>query len=238
VTITGNFGNVTATWRFRNIKAGLFAFKSGPYTKNNEVSLKDFSSIENALRIARGLDIVSAVISGPPSVQNDEDKRALKRDLAFSDVDTVLLLDKKCADFFTSGRSIDEVRDTLRAVLGNVKINSAEGSSAIASTAGSGSGAAAVITLYSPFFADDGNTRAGVAAGYHFNPSTGRAEELFTGLYPRQYRALTVLHEFAHALGIIPPDRATVDGSGRTSQANDALMFDKCGKGLSKLKDR
>jgi RHS repeat-associated protein len=166
---------------------------------------------------------------GPDSDPTD----LLKKEKAFGDADTVLLQDKKCRNFFTKGRSLDEVRDILRELRETTTIDNTPRYTGIAGT--SGQGRAARITLYQPFFANDGTTRQGVDAGYHWNPSSGRYEELFTGLTPRQYRALIVLHEFAHALGLIPQDRPSVDPTGKTSQANDALIDDKCGKGLNNL---
>jgi hypothetical protein len=89
----------------------------------------------------------------------------------------------------------------------------------------------ASLKLYPPFFADDGTTQAGMLAGYNWNPARNRYEELFTSLTPRQYRALTVLHEFAHALGLIPSDKDSKD----QSQKNDAKIFEKCGSILDAL---
>jgi len=87
------------------------------------------------------------------------------------------------------------------------------------------------LNLYAPFFADDGTTESGMLAGYHWSPERGRYEELFTSLTPRQYRALTILHEFAHALGLIPSDKNSKD----QSQKNDDKIFEKCGAILDKL---
>jgi hypothetical protein len=102
---------------------------------------------------------------------------------------------------------------------------------AIAGTSNSGKGMDARLTLYAPFFADDGTTEAGMLAGYNWSPSRNRYEELFTSLTPRQYRALTVLHELAHALGLIPSDKDSRD----QSQKNDAKIFEKCGSILDAL---
>jgi hypothetical protein len=156
---------------------------------------------------------------------------------AWSDANSVLQLDKKCRDFFRKGRTLEEALNVLQGFGESAAIDLTDRYTAIAGTTNSGQGSAARLTLYLPFFADGGGTRAGAAAGYHWSSTSNRYEELFTGLYPRQYRALTMLHEFAHALGIIPSDRATIDKSGTQSAANDALINEKCGKGLNNLPD-
>ena len=90
------------------------------------------------------------------------------------------------------------------------------------------------LKLYAPFFADDGSTQAGQMAGYHETPD-GRWEELHTSLSPRQYRALVLLHEFAHALGLIPSDKNDKRVMDSQSQRNDATIYEKCGKFLASL---
>jgi hypothetical protein len=81
------------------------------------------------------------------------------------------------------------------------------------------------LRLYAPFFADDDTTADGKAVGYAWSPARGRYEEVFTGLTPRQYRGLIILHEFAHALGVIPSDK----DDPKQSDKNDETIFDKCG---------
>lgn len=51
----------------------------------------------------------------------------------------------------------------------------------------------------------------------------------------RQNRALTILHEFAHALGIIPRDAPRVDPTGQQSFANTQTLYEKCGGAIEAL---
>ena len=45
----------------------------------------------------------------------------------------------------------------------------------------------------------------------------------------------TILHEFAHALNLIPEDSLRADPTGQQSQKNDAIIDEKCGRGLNRL---
>ena len=132
-------------------------------------------------------------------------------------------------EFFTNGRSIAEVAKIFKNFWDTAKSDSA--AKAVASTSAPRQGMASRLTLYPPFFAQDGTTQAGMIAGYVLSPERNRYEEQFTGLTPRQYRALTVLHEFAHALGLIKDDN---DGSDQSHQ-NDKLILEKCGAILKAL---
>lgn len=155
---------------------------------------------------------------------------------AFGDAATVIAPIKgrknPCLDFFTQGRTLAEVTKIFSNFWSTVE--SDPSAKAIAGTRNSGEGMGARGTLYAPFFADDDTTAAGRSAGYMWSPSRGRYEELFTSLTPRQFRALTILHEFAHALGLIPKDR----DSRQQSEKNDQTIYEKCGKGLDRLPEK
>ncbi|HWN11915.1 MAG TPA: hypothetical protein VNO50_21990 [Pyrinomonadaceae bacterium] len=133
---------------------------------------------------------------------------------------------------FSQGRTLTEVSkifDNFRRT-----IESAPSVKAIAGTRNSGEGMGARGTLYAPFLADDDSTAAGRSAGYIWSPARRRYEEIFTSLTPRQFRALTILHEFAHALGLIPKD-----ADNRTQrEKNDQTIYEKCGKNLDRLPDK
>lgn len=168
--------------------------------------------------------------ANPATPQNPNE---IKINQAFGDASSALAARQRkyrsCLDFFTQGRSLAEVSKIL---LNFWKTAEPDPSAkAIAGTSNSGQGMAARLTLYAPFFANDGTTEAGMLAGYNWSPTRSRYEELFTSLTPRQYRALTVLHEFAHALGLIPSDKDSKD----QSQKNDAKIFEKCGSILDAL---
>jgi len=171
--------------------------------------------------------------SGLRSLQ-PQDPNELKLSRAFGDASSALAAHQKrfrsCLEFFTQGRSIEEVSKIFQNFKKTATIE-ASSANPIAGTTNSGTGMDARVTLYAPFFADDGETEAGMLAGYKFEPVRGRYEELFTSLTPRQYRALTILHEFAHALGLIPSDKASKD----QSQANNDKIYEKCGAILDKL---
>jgi hypothetical protein len=154
--------------------------------------------------------------------------RLLKTRHAFVDADTVLLLDKSCQSFFTKGRSLEEVQKIL-STLGKAVVYDAD-REARAVTSNSGQGANAKITL-TPFFFSNDSSRV----GYYFNPTEKRYEHREYGLTPRQFRALTILHELAHALGLIPKDRLSVDRTGTQSDQNDDTINEKCGIGLGNL---
>jgi YD repeat-containing protein len=152
---------------------------------------------------------------------------------AFGDAATAItpIKGKKnpCLDFFTQGRTLAEVTKLFQNFW-NTAESFPDSSKAVAGTLNSGKDMDARLNLYAPFFADDDITAAGRAAGYIWSPARERYEELFTSLTPRQYRALTILHEFAHALGLIPSDKNSRD----QSQKNDDTIFEKCGTILDK----
>ncbi|HLA12819.1 MAG TPA: hypothetical protein VJ023_19690 [Pyrinomonadaceae bacterium] len=92
----------------------------------------------------------------------------------------------------------------------------------IAGTTNSGQGMAATLRLGNAFFSEGPPV-------YHWSPVNNRNLETTTNLTPRQYRALTILHEFAHALGIIPRDGPAADPSGTQSERNNQTIYEKCG---------
>jgi RHS repeat-associated protein len=168
-------------------------------------------------------------VSGP----NDQNTQMLNH--AFADASSAIAPWKRgknpCLTFFTQGgRSLEEVSKLFSNFWKTAQMNPSAAPS-IAGTTNSGQGMNARVTFYAPFFANTGETEAGKLAGYNWEPARGRYEELFTSLTPRQYRGLTVLHEFAHALGLIPSDK----NGGSQSQTNDQTIYDKCGKFLSSL---
>ena len=174
-----------------------------------------------------------ARFSDPSGFCPQNPNELLKIGQAFGDASSALTARQRkyrsCVEFFTKGRSLDEVSKIFQNFWKTAETDPT--AKAIAGTSNSGQGMAARLTLYAPFFADDGTTEAGMLAGYNWSPERRRYEELFTSLTPRQYRALTVLHEFAHALGLIPSDKNSKD----QSQKNDATIFDKCGAILDTL---
>src|SRR5438045_2956450 len=107
----------------------------------------------------------------------------LKMNRAFADASSALAPKKRgknpCLDFFTQGRSLEEVSNIFRNFWDTVTANPYSAPS-IAGTVNSGQGMNARLTLYAPFFADTGETEAGMLAGYNWEPARGRYEELFT----------------------------------------------------------
>jgi hypothetical protein len=158
----------------------------------------------------------------------------IKVNRAFGDASTAMAPTKEgknpCLEFFTKGRTLAEVSQLFRNFWNTVQSNPFSAPS-IAGTVNSGQGMDARLKLYAPFFADDGTSEAGMLAGYNWNQERGRYEELFTDLTPRQFRALTILHEFAHALGLIPSDK----DSKEQSQRNTETVFNKCRGMLERL---
>jgi len=160
----------------------------------------------------------------------------LKVNHAFGDASSALAAtrgaSKACQDLFTKGRSLAEMTAIFQNFW-NTAESDPSSMAGIAGTTNSGQGMNARLRLYAPFFADDDTTAAGKAAGYAWSPARGRYEEVFTGLTPRQYRGLIILHEFAHALGVIPSDKDP-----KQSEKNDETIFDKCGAILGGLPDK
>ena len=149
----------------------------------------------------------------------------LKKNLAFGDADTVLTLDKECREFFTQNLSLGEARSILGSLRDKSYYDSSLAANTVAGTIGSGGGRNSTITI-GPNFTSD--TR-----GFAYDPTAGRLMHLEYGLTPRQTRALTILHEFAHALGLIPSDAK--DPTGKLSEQNSDTINEKCGLGLQNL---
>jgi RHS repeat-associated protein len=174
--------------------------------------------------------------TGGPTV-DPQNTNLLKISHAFGDASSALAAtrgaSKGCQDFFTKGRSLAEMTAIFQNFWNTVESDPSS-APAIAGTTNSGKDMNARLKLYAPFFADDDTTAAGKAAGYYWNPATGRYEEIFTNLTPSQYRGLIILHEFAHALGLIPSDK----DDPKQSQKNDETIFEKCGAVLGGLPDR
>jgi YD repeat-containing protein len=139
-----------------------------------------------------------------------------------------------CLTFFTKGRSLEEISKIFANFWHTAQSNPYSAPS-IAGTINSGQGMNARLHLYAPFFANTGETQAGKLAGYNWEPLRNRYEELYSSLTPRQYRALVILHEFAHALGLIPSDKDDKRANGSQSQKNDEKIYEKCGDFLSRL---
>lgn len=153
----------------------------------------------------------------------------IKTNTAFSDASKAIgkkkgLKKDPCKDFFTRNHTLEEVNEIFKNFWNTLNSDSSS-MRAIAGTINSGKGMEARLNLYAPFFADDDTTEAGKLAGYTFHPTRKRYEELFTSLTPRQYRALVVLHELAHALGLVKSDK----DSAAQSQKNDEIIFERCG---------
>jgi hypothetical protein len=152
----------------------------------------------------------------------------LKQNQAFGDADTIILLDKSCRNFFTQGRSLKEVREVLSTFASTAKYDASLGA-VRAVTEGSGQGIKARIKLSDYFFSNDSDRI------YSYNPTAKRYEDVDFGYTPRQFRALTVLHELAHALGLIPKDGRGADRTGKQSGINDATIDKQCGGGINNV---
>lgn len=183
------------------------------------------------------------VIAGYEIVSNDFPMRAMipqnstdliKINHAFGDASTGIsqVKGKKdpCHDFFTQGRSLEEVSAIFSSFWKSAFHD--ERAAATASTANSGHGLAATLRLGNAFFADD-NSVPGTGLSFSFANNMYLSDAY--QLTPRQNRALTILHEFAHALGLIPSDNPTVDPSGKQSAKNDAAIYEKCKNILNSL---
>ncbi len=128
-----------------------------------------------------------------------------------------------CHDFFMQGRSPKEVEAIFSSFWKSAFHD--ERVAATAATANSGQGIAATLRLGNAFFADD-NSVPGTGLSFSFANNMYLSDAY--QLTPRQNRALTILHEFAHALGLIPSDNSKVDPSGTQSAKNDATIYEKC----------
>jgi RHS repeat-associated protein len=143
---------------------------------------------------------------------------------AFSDASTSLSAWQRkyrsCRDFFTKGRSLEEVSKVFRHFRDTAVFNPKFPS--IAGTTNSGQGISATLELGPAFFSDGPPV-------YQWSAVNKRNLEITTNLTPRQYRALTILHELAHALGLIPSDNIAVDPTGEQSEKNNQTIYAKCG---------
>jgi len=169
-------------------------------------------------------------VGGP----SDAQMRTLNQ--AFADAGSAIAPWKRgknpCLEFFTSGRSLEEISKILKNFWNTASV-APNDQHAILGTRGEGMDAR--VTAYAPFFAQNGETVAGKLAGYDWSQVNQMYLERFTNLSPRQYRALGILHEFAHALGLIPHDGNDTRGVGSQSQKNDQTIYQKCGKFLDSL---
>lgn len=138
---------------------------------------------------------------------------------------------KKCLDFFTQGRSLDEVLDILTNFNATATYAPSIGK-AMASTANSGGGMTATLKLGDAFFADDNSVPG---TGLSWSHANNMYLNDATQLTPRQNRTLTILHELGHALGLLPSDNSKVDPKGEISAQNDAMIYEKCGAMLDSL---
>ncbi len=82
-----------------------------------------------------------------------------------------------------------------------------------------------VINLYPAFYSTEQRT---------LSVKNGNTESIIT-FTPRQFRALTILHEFAHALELLDRDDDAKDRTGTVSEENNRRIFEKCGKVLAAL---
>jgi YD repeat-containing protein len=136
------------------------------------------------------------------------------RDLAFRDVAQVLQQDRDCAKFFgaLNKQQIQRLVGTVERLQQNSQIKMRFGH--VART--EGKGRSAVITLGQPFF---GNAAFAVSKIVPTDPRLGRAE--------------TILHEIAHAFGLIKKDG---EGSPEDqADKNDVIIMKHCGKGIAKI---
>ena len=165
----------------------------------------------------------------PMAPQNTTD---LKINHAFGDAATAISQKRgqkkdACKDFFTQGRSLEEVSKIFKSFWQSAVYDPSL--AAMAGTKNSGQGMAATLRLGSAFFLDQDNGTQGT--GLSWSPVNNIYLTTLTNLTPRQNRALTILHEFAHALDLIPRDR----DDPRQSIKNDAIIYEKCGHILDSL---
>lgn len=150
----------------------------------------------------------------------------LKINHAFGDAATAISQKRgkkkdPCKDFFTKGSSLPEVTKGFANFWQSATHDPRWGG--IAGTSNSGGGMAATLRLGTAFFLDEDDGTQGT--GLTWSPVNDIYLTKLTNLTPRQNRALTILHEFAHALGLIPSDR---DNPAK-SAANDATIYKECG---------
>jgi hypothetical protein len=124
-----------------------------------------------------------------------------------------------CLEFFTKDRSPREVSKIFANFWSTAKYDPTLPH--IAGTTNSNKGMDARLQVGNAFFSDGKPV-------YHWSAVNNRNLEITTNLTPRQYRALTILHEFAHALGLLRPDGGK-DLSGTQSEENNRIIYEKCG---------
>jgi YD repeat-containing protein len=169
-------------------------------------------------------------------VSQDLDPYLIKINHAFGDAGRALSETKgkkkdPCLEFFTQGRSLKEVQEIFKNFWQSAAHDANE--QGLAGTTNSGGGMAAYVKLGNAFFLDEDDGTRGT------DLSWSPVNKIYTtnafSLTPRQNRALTILHEFAHALGLIPRDNIKVDPTGAQSKKNDATIYNKCGHILDSL---
>lgn len=138
----------------------------------------------------------------------------------------------KCRDFFTQGRSLEGVKEVVKHFWRSATYDPAL--PAMASTRNSGQGAAATLRVGQAFL----TTIPFQGTGLSWSAVNKAYLTTLTNLTPDQNRSLTILHELAHALGLIPSDRPEVDPTGTQSKKNDELIYGKCGAILEMLPPR
>jgi len=149
---------------------------------------------------------------------------------AFGDASTAISRPNRerspCRDFFMQGRTSEEVNAIFKNFWNSATYDPRL--SDPASTKNSNQGMAASMRVGPSFFINKEPV-------YDWSPVNNMYLERDTNLTPRQYRALLILHELAHALGIIPRDRPNFDSTGQQSLKNTQTIFEKCGSQLDAL---
>ena len=143
--------------------------------------------------------------------EHPERWRILKN-LAFADAKDALLADARCRRFL--GLSRQQVTGLVRALWRKAQYAN------LSSDAGTiGEGKSATILLSRRFFSDTAY-KAALRGPSAYGPDD-----------PMQWRALTVLHEIAHALNRIPSDKDSIS----QSLENDRRVYEECQQGISML---
>jgi uncharacterized protein RhaS with RHS repeats len=193
------------------------------YVRNDPINLVDPFGLCGSFGFAQDNRIPP--VNLPPELSPIQ---FLKKTHAFSDAADVLQRDRFCLRFFTSrSGSSKEVLLTILQALSNSAQFDPNRSDADAVTRDSGTRERATIILTGFFFSDD------TQRIYTWDPSINRWVDDY-GLVARQHRAMTILHEFAHALGIIPRDGASAPNPNQ-SELNNDMIYNNCYRGLSRL---
>ena len=168
------------------------------------------------------------VPQNPAQVLDEGGKFHLNR--AFGDASTAIARPARgsnpCRDFFMQGRTPEEVNAIFKNFWNSVTYDPRL--SDPASTRNSNQGMAASVRVGPSFFINKEPV-------YDWSHVNNMYLEIETQLTPRQYRALIILHEFAHALGRIPRDGPAFDKTGQQSLKNTQTMFEKCRRQLEGL---